>query len=191
MFMEDLLDELVTGITSQDEAAFHQLYDLLADPLASFAYGMLNDRGAAEDAVQQAFLELAQAASTFEGDGRSLRAWLYKSVRFTCLDEYRRRSRRPEDPTEELPEQVTQPISDHPELEVAVKALPPRQQLLLSLRHVEGLSGEEIAEVTDSTRTAVYAALKRAEDALRREFTKAVESSDDPASISTKEAHRA
>ena len=43
-------------------AAFHDLYELLADGLNSFAYSMLRDANAAEDAVQQAFLELVQAA---------------------------------------------------------------------------------------------------------------------------------
>ncbi|VAV89716.1 hypothetical protein MNBD_ACTINO01-147, partial [hydrothermal vent metagenome] len=78
----------------------------MADRLVSYAFGMLRDRQAAEDAVQQAFLELAGSAPSFRGDGRALRAWMYRAVRFNCLDEVRRRSRRPEQPTSDLPDTV-------------------------------------------------------------------------------------
>ncbi len=137
------LDKLVAGVVERDNQAYSRLYDLLADRLGAFAFGLVNDRQMAEDAVQQAFLELAKAAPEFAGDGRALQAWLYKSVRFTCLDEYRRRSRRPEIPTDSLPDQVERAESEvyAAELAIAVASLSERQQLLLDLRHVHGLAG--------------------------------------------------
>ena len=84
------LDEIMDGIRIGNEAAFATAYHQTANVLASFANGMVHDQRFAEDAVQQAFLELVQAAPTIRGDGRSLRAWLFRSVRFTCLDELRR-----------------------------------------------------------------------------------------------------
>ena len=90
------LDAIMDGIRARDEAAFAVAYEHTASPLASFANGFVHDRGFAEDAVQQAFLELVKASPSLQGDGRSLRAWLFRSVRFTCLDELRRRNRRPE-----------------------------------------------------------------------------------------------
>jgi RNA polymerase sigma-70 factor (ECF subfamily) len=144
------------------------VYEATVDGLASFAFGMLGNRAGAEDAVQQAFLELVTAASGFRGDGRSLRVWLYRSVRFTCLDELRRRARRPEHLTDRLPEQSEESIPDvPPELEEALARLTGRQRSLLMLRHVAGLSPEDIARVTKSNRGAVYAALARAEKRLR------------------------
>ena len=182
--MTEELDKLVAGVVEHDNQAYSRLYDVLADRLGAFAFGLVNDRQMAEDAVQQAFLELAKAAPQFSGDGRALQAWMYKSVRFTCLDEYRRRSRRPEIPTESLPDQVE---SDEPdgyavELAAAVASLSERQQLLLDLRHVHGLAGEEIAEVLDIARPAAYAALSRAEKSLRRAFVIAIESGASAAS---------
>lgn len=144
------------------------MYEATVDGLASFAYGMLGNRAAAEDAVQQAFLELVTAAPGLRGDGRSLRVWLYRSVRFTCLDELRRRGRRPEHLTDRLPEYYEEPVPDvAPELEEALARLSDRQRSLLMLRHVAGLSPDEIARVTRSNRGAVYAAIARAEKKLR------------------------
>jgi RNA polymerase sigma-70 factor (ECF subfamily) len=169
------LDEVVAGVKARREDAFTTVYHLTAGALVSFAFGMLHDRRAAEDAVQQAFLELVQAAPTLRGDGRSLRAWLFRSVRFTCLDELRRRSRHPEQLAATLPEQAAADdaafeVEDaglDPELEEAMRRLTDRQRTLLVLRHVVGLSGEEIAGIVGGNRAAVYAATALAERRLR------------------------
>ena len=180
----EALDELVDGIRERSEEAFSTVYQLTANGLASFAYGMLRDRPAAEDAVQQAFLELTKAASSIRGDGRSLRAWLYRSVRFTCLDELRRRSRRPEVPTDEVPDVgvIDQIDLPDPELQQALMTLNERQRTLIVLRHVVGMSPSEIARILRSNRTAVYAALARAEHRLRR-LLESVESAPHTASV--------
>ncbi len=182
----DELDRLVEGVVAGKNHAFHRVYDLLADRLVGFAVRRLRDRGAAEDAVQQAFLELARTSSSFRGDGASLRAWLYASVRFRCADEHRRRSRRPEQPTDRLPEAAAPEPMDRwrsPELTSAMNALTQRQSLMLELRHVDGLSGQDIADLLDMKRPATYAALDRAEASLRKAFTEAVESSAPAASL--------
>jgi RNA polymerase sigma-70 factor (ECF subfamily) len=162
--------------------AFTELYELMAERLFRFAYRMLGDRGSSEDAVQHAFLELVRAQPQLEAD-RSLEAWMFKSVRFTCLDEIRRRSRRPEVPSDRLPEtgaDDTVPFID-PELEKALSALTPEQQEVLHLKHVEGYDGAEIAEIVASNRTAVYAMAARAEARLKK-LLDPVESETDPAS---------
>jgi RNA polymerase sigma-70 factor (ECF subfamily) len=162
--------------------AFTELYELMAERLFRFAYRMLRDRGSAEDAVQHAFLELVRAQPHLEED-RSLEAWMFKSVRFTCLDEIRRRSRRPEVPSDELPDPGTEDVMSmvDPELEQALSALTPEQQQVLHLKHVEGYDGAEIAAIIDSNRTAVYAMAARAEARLKK-LLDPVESETDPAS---------
>lgn len=176
-------DSLVDGVRARSEQAFATVYQLVASDLYSFANGMLRDVGAAEDAVQQAFLELTRAAPTIKGDGRSLRAWLYRSVRFSCLDEIRRRKRRPERPTLDLPERG---VDDHvvegdPLLQEALMQLGERHRAILVLRHVIGCSVDDVAQILGSNRTAIYAASARAERRLRRELT-GVESRPDAAS---------
>ena len=166
------LDGLVGGIRERSDRAFADLHRVMADRLVSYAFGMLRDRQAAEDAVQQAFLELARTAPSFQGDGRSLRAWMYRAVRFNCLDEVRRRSRRPEQPTADLPETPahdTDPdMGFDPELEDALGQLSEQQRSIIVLKHVLGFSGDEIAVILDSNRTAVYASAARAERRLKK-----------------------
>ena len=183
--MADPLDPLVPGVRERDDDAFTALYEAMAGSLLAFAGRMLRDRGAAEDAVQQAFLELARSADRFEGDGRSLRSWLYRSVRFGVLDEVRRRRRHPEDPHDRIPDQALGGDFDDgmsPELEAALGRLSPRQRAIVLLRHVHGFDGAEIAEILGTNRAAVYAAGSRAEASLRR-LLGAVESDGSAASV--------
>ena len=165
------LDAHVDGIRNRSDDAFRAVYDSLVDDLASFAYGMLSDRRTAEDVVQQAFVELVKAGPRFRGDGRALRAWLFKSVRFGCLDEYRRRSRRPEVPHDTIPEVSLEQdhLSQHldPAVESALMSLSKRQRSAVLLRHVAGLTGEEVAKVLGVSRKAAYATISRAEVTLR------------------------
>ena len=188
MSLREIDTELVDGIRERSDLAFTTVYQLLASDLVSFAFGMLRDRGAAEDAVQQAFFELARAAPTIEGDGRSLRAWLYRSVRYNCLDEIRRRKRHPEDPTERFPEAgVSDPIDlPDPALQTALMELSDRQRAIVVLRHVLGASFDDIAKVMSSNRTAMYAACTRAERSLERHL-RSVESVSAAASEQVKE----
>ena len=166
------LDALLEGVRRGAPDAFADLYSMLADDLNSFAYSMLRDPKAAEDAVQQAFLELVKGASTIRGDGKSLRAWLYKSVRFRCLDELRRRRRKPETLVGNFPDADHPATEDptfevDPELEAALAELTPDQRAVLYLRHIAGLSGQETAKAMRSTRAAVFATAARAERRLR------------------------
>ena len=174
-------DELVDGIRERSNDAFSDVYRLVASDLLSFAYAMLRDRAAAEDALQQAFLELARAAPTIEGDGRSLVSWLYRSVRFSCLDELRRRRRHPEDPVESVHDRgrVDQVELLDPDLREALTRLNERQRTVIVLRYVLDASVEDIAGILDTNRTAVYAVSSRAERRLAKEL-RAIESATRP-----------
>jgi RNA polymerase sigma-70 factor (ECF subfamily) len=166
-----MLDDLVDGVRERSDEAFTAVHQVIASDLASFANGMLRDRHAAEDAVQQAFLELARTAHRFRGDGRALVGWLYRTVRRRCLDEVRRRRRHPEVPVLVLPEPA-EPDADpelveDPLVADALGELSAKDRELIVLRHIVGLSGSEMASVTGRSRAAVYAGVERAEQRLR------------------------
>lgn len=166
------LDDHVDGIRVRSNDAFRAVYESTVDDLASFAFGMVGDRRTAEDIVQQTFVELVKAAPGFKGDGRALRAWLYRSVRYGCLDEYRRRSRRPEVLHDRVPDAAVNEdfLVDHldPELEAALDMLSNRQRTVVVLHVVAGLSAEEIATVMGTSRRAVYGLTERAGARLRK-----------------------
>ena len=163
------LDAWVDGIRRGSNEAYRAVYDHTASDLLSYANGMLRNRAAAEDVVQQAFLELVAAAPGFRGRGEALRVWLFKSVRFRCLDHLRRASSR-EIPTDRLPDTgiTDEPVLDiDPRLLVALDELSERQRSMVLMRHVAGMSGAEIAAVVGLNRAAVYAVVRRAERKLR------------------------
>ena len=67
------LDRWVDGIRRGSNDAYRAVYDQTASDLLSFANGLVRNRASAEDAVQQAFLELVASAHRFRGGGESLR----------------------------------------------------------------------------------------------------------------------
>lgn len=163
------LDVWVDGIRRGSDEAYRAVYDHSASDLLSFANGMLRNRAAAEDVVQQAFVELVAAAPSFRGRGEALRVWLFRSVRFRCLDHLRRASAR-EIPTDRVPERgvVIDPVVEiDPRLLAALSQLSDRQRSMIVMRHVVGMSGAEIAAVVGLNRAAVYAVVRRAERKLR------------------------
>ncbi|MGI9596265.1 MAG: RNA polymerase sigma factor [Acidimicrobiales bacterium] len=163
------LDCVAESIGRGEADAFDRLYDRVADRLFRFAFRFLSDREDAEDAVQQAFLELAQSAGRPD-NGRSLEAWLFASVRYTCIDLLRRRSRRPEVPQEQLPEvdgEDQYQLGVDPSLERALASLTDAQRQIIHLKYVEGLDGQQIADIMDTNRVAVYAMSGRAERRLK------------------------
>ncbi len=168
------LDAWVDGIRRGSDEAYRAVYDHTAADLLSFAHGMLRNRASAEDVVQQAFLELVAAASTFRGQGEALRVWLFKSVRFRCLDLLRRASAK-EIVTDRVPERgvVAEPVVEiEPRLLAALDELSERQRSMVLMRHVTGMSGAEIAAVVGLNRAAVYAVVRRAERKLRDSVTR-------------------
>lgn len=183
------LDRLVDGVRAGDHEAFHACYRLTADLLASIALGMLGDRRDAEEVVQDVFVRLAGHAGEFRGDGRSLRAWLVRSTRNAAIDRLRARARRPEYPTDEVPDRpdphaFAPDVAElDPRLAEALEALTERQRTAVVLRHVAGMSGDEIAAVIGGGRDAVYALLGRAERALRRHLVPPVQSVRPPTSL--------
>jgi RNA polymerase sigma-70 factor (ECF subfamily) len=73
--------------------AFNQLVLAHQNHAYSFAYRMLGEKESAADAAQQAFLSAYRHLNELRGE--SFRSWLLRIVANACLDELRRRKRRP------------------------------------------------------------------------------------------------
>jgi RNA polymerase sigma-70 factor (ECF subfamily) len=73
--------------------AFNQLVLIHQNHAYSFAYRMLGEEEGAADAAQQAFLSAYRHLNELRGE--SFRSWLLRIVANACLDELRRRKRRP------------------------------------------------------------------------------------------------
>ena len=136
---------------------------MLYDRYAALAYGVamrvLGDPARAEDAVQDAFLNLWHRAATFDADRGSIRAWLLTSVRNRCIDYLRGRGSRERREQELSPDVDYAPSASDPWREVSVAlertavrdamaSLPAEQRQVVEMAYFGGYSHTEIAEMS-------------------------------------------
>jgi RNA polymerase sigma-70 factor (ECF subfamily) len=91
---------LLSEARGGDLDAFNSLVLTYQNQAYAFAYRMLGETEPAADAAQQAFLSAFRHLEDLRGE--SFRSWLLRIVANACLDELRRRKRRPAVPLEEL-----------------------------------------------------------------------------------------
>ena len=162
----DPLDELVEGVRRGDRDAIAAVYLELGPGLRGFLVRQVPYGEVADDLVEQTFIELIEGGHRISGDGRALRAWLYRAARNNLLDWRKRAERRSDheltdrvlagqhaaEPAAE--EQVVEGTLD-PELLTALARLTSDQREVIELRLVAGLSLAEVAAITDRSPGAV------------------------------------
>src|SRR5258708_4155242 len=87
---------LLVAMARGDKAALARLYDLLAKPLYSLAFRVLNDAGESHDVVQDVFLQIWHKAATYDTGRGSVFAWAATLTRNRAIDRVRMRQRRAE-----------------------------------------------------------------------------------------------
>ena len=143
--------ELARAAARGSQSAFAAIYDRYADRLYDFCVGMLRDRDAAADCVQDVFVTAATKLAQLREPDR-LRSWLFAIARNEALS--RIRERRREQPSEEIPEMP----SAEPDLVTLVArrelaeliseacgGLSDRDRAVLELAYRQGLDGPELA----------------------------------------------
>ena len=85
---------LLADVAAGDEAALAYLYDRYAIVAYGLALRVTRDRRLAEDAVQEAFLEVWRGASSYDGRRGSPRSWILACVHHRAVDVVRREERR-------------------------------------------------------------------------------------------------
>lgn len=143
--------------------AFAVLIQRFEEPLLRHARTLLGPHGPIEDVVQETFLRLAQKPPALHPDAHfdsaaghgALAAWLHRVTRNLCTDEMRSTNRRIHREQEVAPAEAVsggQSQVDGADTREAVlrgmDQLAPDQREVLVLRLLEGLSYQEIAEIT-------------------------------------------
>jgi RNA polymerase sigma factor (sigma-70 family) len=166
--------ELVRAAAAGDRQAFAVMYDRYANRLHDFCAGMLADRDAAADCVQDAFC----TAATCLGDLREpdkLRAWLYGIARHQAMR--RIRDRRKEQLSDELPEVVSgdagpDTMAGRSELAnliaEAAGGLSDRDRSVLELAYRHGLGGPELAEALGVSQTNANTMVYRLRETIEK-----------------------
>ena len=160
--------------------AFNRLVDRYQGPVFNLCLRLVGDRGAAEDATQEAFLSAYRSMARFEGG--SFRSWLFRIAANECKDELRRRRRRP---AESLPaaDHEDQPfdVPDHAEsapdylermavggaIQGALMRLQFEQRRAILLSDLHGYHYEEIARLTGCNVGTVKSRIHRGRERLR------------------------
>ena len=146
---------LARACASGDTGVFEEIYRTHGDRMKSIAYNHLGNVSDAEDAVQETFLKVARAASTYNGES-AFGTWLYRVLINTCYDALRRRQRRiQEAPIDNVitTERATNSVDDAKRMTLRkmLNDLPEQRRSVFLLFEVEGLSHAEIAQTLNIT----------------------------------------
>jgi RNA polymerase sigma-70 factor (ECF subfamily) len=144
---------LLRRCAERDSDALRRLFELEGPTMLGVATRILRRRELAEEAVQDAFVQIWRKAATYDPDRGVARAWIFAILRHRALNILRDGAR--EDLAAELPE----PVSDDPDPEAVVsrlsdesrlrgclEALEPRRRAGIVLAYTHGLSHGEVAE---------------------------------------------
>ncbi len=171
-----------------DEDAVRDVYRAYGRLVFAVAHRVLGDRGLAEEATQQTFVQAWRAASGFD-EGRDPAPWLATIARRVAIDVQRREARRPAGALDDAPPDdaalVTQPPSAEAlwatwEVRAAVDDLPPDERAVVRLQHVEGHTHQEIAERLGIAVGTVKSRSFRAHQRLATRLRHLREPPDDP-----------
>jgi RNA polymerase sigma-70 factor (ECF subfamily) len=137
-----------------DRAALRTIYDAEAPRMLGIALRLLRRRALAEEAVQDAFVQVWQRAGSFDPARGTARAWLYAILRHRALNILRGEARmelvQDFEPMElaseeEDPEAVVARLSEAGVLRRCLERLQPERRQLIVLAYVHGLSHGELA----------------------------------------------
>jgi RNA polymerase sigma factor (sigma-70 family) len=142
----------------EEKPTLRQIFDAEESALLRYAFGILGQREAAEDVVQESFMRLHSLWHEVE----SPRPWLFRCVRNLAFNHIRDNKRT-------TPLETTSPDSKQLEiqdlnpdaslgkmeaigtLQLLIAALPEPDKTLVSLKYISGLRYEEIARQTNLT----------------------------------------
>jgi RNA polymerase sigma-70 factor, ECF subfamily len=177
---------VVARLKAGDMSACKACVEEHSDGLYRLAFRLLRDEAAAEDVVQETFLNAFKSLDQFAGRSR-LGTWLFRIAYNNAL--MRLRSLQPVEPLEDdfdlespgMPANVV-PWGETPEdvvargemaqvLDEAIAAIPETLSVVFQLRDVEGRSTAETAEILGLTEGTVKVRLHRARLALRERLS--------------------
>jgi RNA polymerase sigma-70 factor (ECF subfamily) len=151
-----LSDEALVALVARgDDDALAELYDRVSRIAYGLALRVLRDERHAEDAVQEAFLQVWRNAASFRAERAKASTWILTLVHRRAVDLVRREARRQADPLGDdadlgqAPEQTEEAAwlrFERERVQSALRQLPDVQREALELAYYGGFSQSELAE---------------------------------------------
>lgn len=168
--------EWVNAALNGDQDAFAELVYAHQDAVYNLCYRMLYDSAEAEDAAQEAFLRAYLNLARYD-PARSFKTWVLSIASNHCIDRLRRRRMKwlsIDDPLPNLslredepePEDVTILNERSRAIQSLLNQLPPDYRAAVVLRYWYDYSYVEIADILDTTESAIKSRLFRARQML-------------------------
>ena len=156
-----------------DRQAFRHLVERYQAQAIGHAIGILGNREDAMDAVQDAFIDSFQSLNRFDLS-RRFYPWFYIILRNRCYKAAAARTRQKTDSIEEA--QILEPSASMPYEELllldrALLQLDPEDREIITLKHLDGLTYEELAERLRIPEGTVMSRLFHARRRLRERLT--------------------
>jgi RNA polymerase sigma-70 factor (ECF subfamily) len=166
---------LLAKIQGGEEGAMGSLYDRYSKMVYSVALRVLRDTAAAEDVMQEIFMQMWRTPGSFIATKGSLGGWLAVVARNRAIDTLRRK--RPSEEIEEISLASTFNLAEESERNLlmeraraAVVTLPPEQRKMLEMAFFDGLTHSEIAEMTGDPLGTVKTRIRSALMTVRKAF---------------------
>ncbi len=166
---------LLAAIRGGDEGAMAALYDRYSPIVYAVALRVLADTGAAEDVLQEIFLQLWRNPGLFDASRGNLAPWLAVITRNRSIDGLRKR--RPELDIADIIVSVEPDMAGDAERSRAMEkvrgvlgSMPPAQRSALEMAYFEGLSHSEIAAKTGDPLGTVKTRIRSGLLSLRKAF---------------------
>lgn len=174
--LAEVSDEaLLVLYANGDPEAARLLAQRLLPRILGYAGRLLADRAEAEDVAQEAMLRLWKVAPDWRQGEARISTWAYRVVTNLCTDRLRARQRRRTEALDSVAEPEDGAASvvagmieadRMAALNAALSGLPDRQREAVVLRHIEGLTNPEIAEIMQIGVEAVESLTARGKRAL-------------------------
>ena len=173
-----------------DQATFAEQAMPFMDQLFSHAMRMTRNQADAEDLVQETYLKGYRAFDSFQ-EGTNLRAWLFRILTNSYINNYRKKQRRPDESdlgdvedlymyrrlggaeTSTLGRSAEDELLDtitESEVKDAIENLPEQYRDAVLLADVEGFAYKEIAEILDVPIGTVMSRLHRGRKRLQEQL---------------------
>lgn len=184
---ENELDRaLVKRVQKGDSKAFDLLVRKYQHRIVGLISRYVNDRSECQDVAQEAFLRAWRAIHSFRGDS-AFYTWMYKIAVNTAKNYLVAKRRRPPNEDVDVADAVYGPGAERlsenatPEREMmrqeieqtvvdAVQELPDELRTAITLREVDGMSYEEIAQAMDCPIGTVRSRIFRAREAIDQQL---------------------